>query len=135
MQAKYSLNDPFNKFALAHSQTDACVEAVDWVQNTNSVEMTFGQAMEELLRDEKVPQSWAVWCLVSFKDEFDKEVREKFMDKITDTMMAFCLYVDMPWLTDDEDIILESKFKDKLPSAEAELAQGIVERKKAEKVN
>ena len=52
------------------------------------------------------------------------------MELITDPMMAFQLYLRAGWLKDEEDKLLEAKFKGKLPTAEAELANGIVKRMK-----
>jgi hypothetical protein len=58
------------------------------------------------------------------------DIRKVLIGKIQNPMMAFRLYITLSWLTDEEDKLLEEKFKGKLPAAEDELKKGIVTRAK-----
>lgn len=70
------------------------------------------------------------WDIINFGEETSPELRKVMLAAITDTMMAFHLYHSLPFLTDEEDKLLEEKFKGKLPTAENELATGVVKRAK-----
>jgi hypothetical protein len=77
-----------------------------------------------------------VFDLYTFGQDADEETNNLtlnllFPDKDkAEPMLAFRLYLDLPWLTTGQDKILESVFKGKLPTAESELANGIVKRTK-----
>ena len=88
----------------------------------------FGTARD--LAENIKDQSWAYWDLHVLGAITDSEVRKILIGKIEDPMIAFNLYLSLPWLTDEEDKLLEEKFKGKLPTAEKELADGIVKRAK-----
>jgi hypothetical protein len=105
----------------------ACPEAVIWHQKYAG--KTLGELVDNI-SDPKFDQSWAAWALQRIGRVSDTTITKKYIDKITDPMMAFSLYLELSWLSDEEDKLLEAKFKGKLPTAEAELAQGIVKRKK-----
>ncbi len=75
-------------------------------------------------------ESWAVWYLAVLGKNNDTILRKKMMLKITSPMVAFVCYIRFAWLTDEEDKLLEDKFKGKLPTAEKELQDGIVQRAK-----
>jgi len=75
-------------------------------------------------------QGWAVWDLTVRGADVDPAIRKVLISKIKDPMMAFQVYLSLAWLTDEEDKLLEEKFKGKLPTAEAELEKGIVTRAK-----
>jgi hypothetical protein len=70
------------------------------------------------------------WDLVHFGEETSPELRKVMLATIKDPMMAFRVYLDYSWLIDEEDKLLEEKFKGKLPTAENELATGVVKRAK-----
>ena len=40
------------------------------------------------------------------------------------------LYLNVAWLTDEEDVLLEAKFKGKKPSLEKDLEDGVIKRAK-----
>lgn len=107
----------------------ACAEAVAWWEERR--DYTLLELAEEFARDDKTPQSWAVGYLTIFGQASDIKIRKLMIAKITDSMTAFGLYLDLSWLTIEEDKLLEAKFKGKVPTAEAELAHGIVKRKKS----
>jgi hypothetical protein len=58
------------------------------------------------------------------------DIRKVLIDKIKGPMIAFSLYVSLDFLTEEEDKLLEEKFKGKLPTAEKELEDGKVTRAK-----
>jgi len=102
-----------------------CAEAIDWMEQYKDL------SWDECIDSHKIDdQSWAMWLLVKVGKVSNLELRKKLIDRIRDPMMAFSLYLRTDWLTDEEDRLLEAKFKGKLPRAEAELSQGIVKRKK-----
>lgn len=105
-----------------------CVEAVDWMEQYKG--LSFIEVIYRFLQDPKADESWAAWGLRRFGKQMSPEVKEGFIAKVHDPMMAFELYTRLEWLTDEEDKLLEAKFKGKVPTAEAELANGIVKRRK-----
>ena len=56
--------------------------------------------------------------------------RSTVLNRITDPMRAFRIYIKVADLTDAEDLILESTFKGKLQTAEKQLEDGVVIRAK-----
>jgi len=114
--------------AFMQEHRNPCIEAVDWMKQYK--DLSFIEGLEYFLEDAKAHQGWGVWALRLFGKQIGLRVREKLITKIHDSMMAFMLYIKAAWLTDEEDKLLEAKFKGKLPRAEKELAQGIVKRKK-----
>lgn len=106
----------------------ACVEAVDWMEQ--GTDLSWDETLDRFLKETGGDQSWAIWYMAKFGKVTVLKIRKKFIAKISDPMMAFQLYLKAKWLTDKEDKLLEAKFKGKLPTAEAELAQGIVKRNK-----
>jgi len=104
-----------------------CEKAVAWLEKYR------GQSVDVLMSattDSDHESSWTVWALMKIGEKYSQTDRLHEMDKIQDPMTAFHLYVKLPWLTDQDDKLLLSKFEGKLPTAEAELAQGIVKREK-----
>jgi len=75
-------------------------------------------------------QHWAAWYLQVLGKETDTEMCKVMIAKIEDPMLAFLMYLKVACLTDEEDKILESIFKGKVPTVEQELKDGIVSRKK-----
>jgi len=72
----------------------------------------------------------APWTLLKLGRDAPPELRDILIEKVRDPMIAFTLYLRLEWLTDEEDKLLEEKFKGKLPTAEKELADHIVTRAK-----
>jgi hypothetical protein len=105
-----------------------CEKAVAWLEKYR------GQSVDVLLSattDSDHESSWTVWALQKIGEKYSQADRLHEIAKIQDPATAFHLYTELPWLTDKDDELLLSKFKGKLPTAEAELAQGIVKRKKS----
>jgi len=88
-----------------------------------------GRKLGELV-DENPEKSWSAGWLTVLGKRSNIQIRETMISHIKDPMMAFMLYLKLAWLTDEEDELLEAKFKGKLPTAENELTQGIVKREK-----
>lgn len=74
---------------------------------------------------------FGIWFLYTFGEEIEPTLREKILtSSVKDSMLAFQIYIKCAWLTEKEDKLLEGMFKGKLPTAENELATGIVKRAK-----
>lgn len=128
--SKYNYDTPYSVFVnLSKQKTTICTGARAWGKKF------LGKTMAEMrdakcLEDKDYNPSWGIWLLVTFGAEMDGIMRKRLMGSIKDAMAAFGLYLTLPWLTDEEDSLLEEKFKGKLPTAEAELEKGIVTRAK-----
>lgn len=81
-------------------------------------------------RENRIWEGWVCWALKKFGEKLSSKLRIGFINKIITPMEAFILYLDMGDLSDEEDLLLEAKFKGKLPRAEEELATGVVSRVK-----
>jgi len=104
-----------------------CAKAVAWLEKYR------GQPVDVLLTATTDPDHDPAWTVFAFKaigQKYSQEDRLHVLGQIKDVMTAFTLYTEITWLTDQDDELLLSKFKGKLPTAEAELAKGIVKRKK-----
>ncbi len=112
-----------DKLLVKLKQCNYCDEAKTFY--TQFAGRTVGEMVEGTL-----DQSWAYWYLRVFGRKNDIGLRKKMIAHIKDSMRAFQLYLKLPWLTDEEDRLLEAKFKGRLPNAEKQLAQGIVKRMK-----
>jgi len=105
-----------------------CAEAMTWLEKYK------GQPVDVLLTattDSGHNPAWTVFTLMAIGQKYSQKDRLHVLGQIQDPMTAFHLYIKLPWLTDQDDKLLLSKFEGKLPTAEAELAQGIVKRKKS----
>jgi len=106
-----------------------CAKGLVWLKKYK------GQPVDVLLTatsdKEHSNPAWTAWAIATIGEQYSQEDRLHELDKIQDPMTAFRLYVELPWLTDQDDKVLLSKFEGKLPTAEAELVQGIVKRKKS----
>jgi hypothetical protein len=92
-----------------------------------------GSSVDVLLTATTDPDHNPMWTVFAFKaigQKYSQKDRLQVLNQIEDAMTAFTLYTEIKWLTDQDDELLLSKFKGKLPTAEAELAQGIIKRKK-----
>jgi hypothetical protein len=96
---------------------------------------TLENVTDAIVNDPIVPVQWAIWLLKNFGDEFDTHCRRRFIEKLSkDNMMemhAFLIWRDTPWLTDEEDAMLETIWRGKLPTVEDELRRGLHPRKKS----
>lgn len=109
-------------------QLEACQKAIAWC--TEHSGLSVDQLLDDFQTDEEAEASWASWALRVLGDKISLDIRKKFIAKITNPMEACQLYVRLSWLTEEEDKLLYVKFQGKLPTAEKELATGIVVREK-----
>jgi hypothetical protein len=133
-EVKYTENTPFSELVAAYalkSKTAVCTAAQNW--NKQYLTKTLGDMAGLSTRADYDP-SWGIWLLRKFGEEIDIAIRKRLIIAIKDPMTAFELYLELPWLTDEEDKLLEEKFKGKLPTTEADLGKGIVKRAKEVKV-
>ena len=131
MKTKYNDDTPFSVLVDAYSlkqSKEVCISAQNW--NKKYLKKTLGELADTLTTNAKYEPGWGIWLLYKFGTEIDITVRKKLIITIKDSMMAFSVYLTFSWLTDDEDRLLEEKFVGKLPTAEAELRDGIVTRAK-----
>jgi len=129
-EVKYNENTPFSRLVADYAlkqKTSVCVAAQNW--NKQHLGKTLGE-MAGRSADADFNPAWGIWLLRKFGDELDIAIRKRLIIAIKDPMTAFELYLELAWLTDEEDKLLEEKFRGKLPIAEAELEKGIVKRAK-----
>jgi len=129
MPAKYNANTPAKDFEKMLIRLKACGEAMNRLHKDYPAQQLSTATLLDICNTFP-DQSWTIWVLKVFGQDMSTDLRQVLISKVTDSMMAFRLYLDFPWLTDEEDILLEAKFKGKLPTAEKELADGIVKRSK-----
>lgn len=105
----------------------------EWLDKFDN-SMTIDDIGEDVCNDPSFPVQWAYWLLKFFGKNIDINIRGYMFKKILQhekqEMNAFLLWRDSEWLTDDEDIILESIWKNKLPVVESELKKGLHQRVK-----
>ena len=79
------------------------------------------------------PTTSGAFAAKAFKELYDRwtpQQRTDLLNKIIDPMTAFQVYLKVADLTNAEDVILKAKFHGQLPTAEKELADGVVVRAK-----
>ena len=99
--------------------TDAGIYAAELLKDDPNI--TLRVATEKYIKSGNNP-GWVVWMFKFI--EFDSEVRLSLINKITNPMQALKLYAKGD-LTEAEATVLESTFKDQLPTAEKELNEGV----------
>jgi len=109
--------------AMLRTSTNLCMD--DAISRHQSMEDKTALDMVNHTLDKDAP-----WTLLKLGRDAPPELRDILITKVKDPMVAFSLYLRLEWLTDEEDKLLEEKFKGKLPTAEAELKKGIVTRAK-----
>lgn len=130
MGSKYNYNTSYRMLVNAAKQkTEICAGAKAWSKRF------LGKTIEEMrdascLQDKDYNPSWGVWLLISFGTGIDIIIRKRLIIAIKDPMMALRLYLDLDWLTDEEDRLLEGIFKGKLPTPEKKLTDGTLTRAK-----
>lgn len=103
----------------------ACQEAIDYCRKQGDISLVSGA---RALPEHK--HGWSAWVISHWGKEMDNDTRMAFIENVKDPMLALSLYLRLPFLTDEEDKVLESVFRGKLPRAEKELAEGVVSRAK-----
>lgn len=118
--------------AVINKDKAMCSEAVVWLEDfiAKNPKATYDDLAQHITDAGFMTEAWLVWTLKKFGAKFSPEMRKRALNRISNEMIAFKLYTDLPWLTDEEDAVLLGKFKDKLPTAEDELKNGRVKRVK-----
>lgn len=124
---KYKPGTPVSELLGAYKRINPCLVDNPW--NNKYAGKTLKE-MADGCTDADFNPVWSVWFLFHFGEQTDTSLRQKVIAAIKDPMIAFVAYLNYTWLTDDEDKLLEEKFKSKLPTAENELKNGIVTRAK-----
>ncbi len=124
-----TLDSKTKQFVSACTKLGCCQEAIDWMALTKD-EDSIKILLERYSNDPKANKFWSQWIIKFLGTLVDRDIRITFINAIKDTMLAFETYLECDNLTDEEDSILEIKFKDKLPTAEKELQDGKIKRKK-----
>lgn len=130
MAKKYTKNTPFSVFITDIISKNACAEGIDWTLLSKHVNSTFGEAMDDFLKDNLADEAWVRWCFEFYYDSWDDELRLECLKKIKNEMVAFKIYLDFEKLTDKEEKILKNKFEGKLPVAEKQLKDGKIKIKR-----
>jgi len=121
----FKLNSEFKDVVNCMMKMNICAGASTWCNK--HINETYGKALDNFLSDKKAEQAWAMWTI--YKLPLDTETRKRFIQKITDPMSAFIIYIRVATLTPEEDKLLEAIFKGKLPRAEEELRQGKISKR------
>ena len=93
----------------------------------------FADGLKLFIEDKSMKDFHTVWVLKSIGKDLDVEVRKLFISKLTNPMECAKLFIDCPYLTDEEDELLKNKFEGQLPTVEKELATNIITRAKVSK--
>jgi hypothetical protein len=67
----------------------ACKEAIDWLTEQKDANMEEG--FKVYLKDDKLPEGWAMYVLWRMSDKLDMDVLSKFADKIKDPMTSYLI--------------------------------------------
>jgi hypothetical protein len=114
--------------AMRADKTITCQDVKDYCEGFSS-KVSTGFTIRDIAAG-KLEFRWIHGCLARFGQSLSSEVRQLMIKQIDEPMFAFCCYRQFAFWTDTEDRILESIFKGKLPTAEKELADGVVTRAK-----
>jgi len=125
---KYKSDTPVSVLMKDYKQVNRC-DAESDIWNNKFAGKTLSD-MADGCSDKDFNPIWGIWFLHTFGAETDTTLRQKLLAAIKDSMQAFSVYLTFAWLTDEEDRLLEGKFRGKLPTAEKELENGIVTRAK-----
>jgi len=124
-----NLNSKTKHFRKACKGVGACQDAVDWMTQIED-DAPLEILIAKYTKDQKITEGWSLWLINFLGTVLDREVRKRFLNAISNPMMAFDTYLKGEHLTEEEDTLLKSKFEGKLPTAEKELKDGKVKRKK-----
>lgn len=111
---------------------NSCVESVPYLEGTITIKrITLGE-LAASIDDETSSYNpeWAAWMLRHHSDQMTSALQLSFIKRITMPMIAFQIYRDCFFLSDEADIELVKIFEGKLPNAEQQLKDGIQIREK-----
>lgn len=105
-----------------------CAPALDWCNTIDPATKLTEAIGEKLLTEGE--KRWFYWALEQVGDQMDGDARKLFLSGVVQRSRALQLYIKLDFWDDEDDAILLSKFKGKLPKAENELLTGKVKRAK-----
>ena len=127
-----TLDSKFSEFISLCAKNGACSakgEAIPVMEEADKgVGMPAGGSCKdgfELYLNEKFPVSWAEWVLDKVGKEMDDKCREYFVKKIKEPMAALQLLTRVDF-SSAEQTVLKKVYEGKLPTAEKEIADGVV---------
>ena len=129
MPRQYTDATKISELAVALKARNACSKAMDWLDAKFSSSEANTTSMREAL-SQLPDESWIMWGFLKLGERIKPELRQVLLDNLTEPTLAFMLYLNVAWLTDEEDVLLEAKFKGKKPSLEKDLEDGVIKRAK-----
>ena len=106
---------------------------IDKKLSTEESPLMFADGLKLFIEDKSMGDFHTVWILKTVGKDLDVKVRKLFISKLTNPMECAKLFIDCPYLTDEEDVLLKNKFEGQLPTVEKELATNIITRAKVSK--
>lgn len=127
-----SKNTSLRDFIATCEKISACSVSLEWLGQNNDLDAPCGEVVMKYIStpEAQADQGWGIWTIMALYNHLEPDFRLEFFKKVKDPMSAFMLYINLPKITNDEENVLESVFKGKLPTAEKELKKGVVKRKK-----
>lgn len=115
-------DSPFSDFVKILTPKEPCEDAVVWVKKFSETfpKATFADAMIDYEDKNGHQDMWHSWVVTTLGAELSEEIRKWFYSMLA-PITAMQIYIQAPYLTSAEDIVLISKFEGKLPQAEKEL--------------
>ena len=122
-----NLNSDVKEFKDLIKALNPCQEGPDWIDLVED-----GKPYKEIFKnvDKGFREEWAFFVISHVGKYLTEQARLPFINLIQDSMYAFVIYLMQPYLTEQEDALLKSKFEEKLPTAEKELLTKKIERLK-----
>jgi len=126
----YIRDTPFLECLEDFRRINICEEALAWseAQYEGNKKITFGEAVDRFVADHDIDEAIARGMLRIYDGQLAPEIRARVIEKISDPMSCFRLWMNLMNLTPEENAILKNKFKGKLPEVEKKLAQLEAER-------
>lgn len=111
---------------LAGIQFVLCQESALWNQRIldTKPDATLRDSVSAYINDDTLPQGWAWRLLEQGYSILNEEARLFILQKITEPMIAFTIYVTFSSLTIGEEQFLKGLFSGKIPIAEEDLRCG-----------
>lgn len=112
--------------------TKTCEEAIPYLEESiNPERQTMGDMAASIDGgNTSYNPEWAAWILRHHTENLTSALQLSFIKRITMPMIAFQIYVDCFFLSDEADIELVKIFEGELPNAEQLLKDGKIVREK-----
>lgn len=132
----FGLKSKFTDFIKYCNQFSACSVGQKWNKDIqaffpNIKDMTMQDVADIFLKDPNRDDRWVDWVIRTWGHLGEPKADWIYYIKsIRTPQIALRLYLDIEWLTDEQDEFLISVFKKEMPNAVKEINEGIVKRKK-----